>query len=340
MNKQNRIEWIDIVKGITILIVIAGHTYRNGFIPGIIRGAIFSYHMPLFFIVSSITFKYSENTSDLIRNIRKSAKHLLIPAFLICAINLGYEAYVSYPDLHSVFNVQRIFVYIFSSGAEVHWGDMAIKGIGTPWFFVALFAGRTIYDYLHMSFSKLQLPAVCVIMSILGICIGQYQPLPFCLDITFALLPFFYVGSLLKEHPLKKNAGPSLVLWFVIWAVSFWLTFPTLEQWTYLELAVRRYPIYPVCYIAAIAGTLFWCYVGRAFEKVPVVKSVFSFIGRNSLYILLIHCLDYMPVLHDIWSIEDRPTLSTLLRISLNLAIFFILYIIHKAASAALRNKS
>ena len=78
MNKQNRIEWIDIVKGITILIVIAGHTYRNGFIPGIIRGAIFSYHMPLFFIVSSITFKYSENTSDLIRNIRKSAKHLYI----------------------------------------------------------------------------------------------------------------------------------------------------------------------------------------------------------------------------------------------------------------------
>ena len=340
MNKKNRIEWIDIVKGITLLTVIVCHTYRNGFFPGLIRGAFCSYNMPLFFIVSSITFKHSENTSDLIRNIRKSAKHLLIPAFLVCAINLGYEAYVSYPDFHSVFNVQRIFVYIFSNGVEVHWGDMAIKGIGTPWFFVALFTGRTIYDYLHMSFSKLQLPAICVIMSILGICIGQYQPLPFCLDIAFTLLPFFYVGSLLKEHPLKQNTGSSIVLWFVIWAISFWLTFPTLKQWTYLELAVRRYPIYPVCYIAAIAGTLLWCYIGKTLEKVKIIKSIFSFIGRNSLYILLIHCLDYMPILQNIWFIEGRQTLSTLIRISLNLAIFFILYIIHKAASATLRNKS
>lgn len=36
-----RIEWIDMAKGITILLVIIGHTVSEGFYEGIVRGLIF-----------------------------------------------------------------------------------------------------------------------------------------------------------------------------------------------------------------------------------------------------------------------------------------------------------
>lgn len=50
---RQRIDWIDFAKGITILLVIIGHN-----VSGPLRGAIFSFHMPLFFILSCVTYSW------------------------------------------------------------------------------------------------------------------------------------------------------------------------------------------------------------------------------------------------------------------------------------------
>ena len=54
----NRIAWIDVAKGITILLVIIGHTLTFG---SATRNFIFSFHMPLFFILSGYTFNVAED---------------------------------------------------------------------------------------------------------------------------------------------------------------------------------------------------------------------------------------------------------------------------------------
>ena len=71
-----RIEWIDIAKGMTILLVIVGHTVTNG---TVVRDAIFSFHMPLFFILAGYTFREKDWKALLCA----SVKRLLIPYFLI-----------------------------------------------------------------------------------------------------------------------------------------------------------------------------------------------------------------------------------------------------------------
>ncbi len=77
---NNRIEWIDIAKCIGILLVIIGHTvYYNVYGSGL-RGIIFSFHMPLFFILSSITFKNSKDGNQFINKIQRGYKKLIIPA--------------------------------------------------------------------------------------------------------------------------------------------------------------------------------------------------------------------------------------------------------------------
>ena len=48
---KGRTEWIDCAKGITMLLVIFSHSVH-----GVLRGAIFSFHMPLFFFVSGMLF--------------------------------------------------------------------------------------------------------------------------------------------------------------------------------------------------------------------------------------------------------------------------------------------
>lgn len=56
MNK--RIEWIDIAKAVAIVLVGIGH-YSC---PKILMAFIYSFHMPLFFILSGITFNTSKYT--------------------------------------------------------------------------------------------------------------------------------------------------------------------------------------------------------------------------------------------------------------------------------------
>ena len=50
---KKRIEWIDISKGIAILLVIFGHVSILPWAP--YKKLIFSVHMPLFFIVAGLT---------------------------------------------------------------------------------------------------------------------------------------------------------------------------------------------------------------------------------------------------------------------------------------------
>lgn len=52
---QNRIKYMDIAKGIGMLMVLVGHTYA-GFLCSLAN----SFHMPLFFIISGYFFKPSQ----------------------------------------------------------------------------------------------------------------------------------------------------------------------------------------------------------------------------------------------------------------------------------------
>lgn len=79
-----------------------------------------------------------------------------------------------------------------------------------------------------------------------------------------------------------------------VWGGLLYITFPEPYRVTYLELASRNYPIYPLCFIIAILGTLMFCKFGCLIDRIPVVNTVLRFIGKNSLYLYMIHCLDKM----------------------------------------------
>lgn len=75
---NKRVEWIDIAKGITMFLVILGHS-----VFGALRGMIFSFHMPLFFILSGMTCGLSADGSQFWRKCKKAFVHLVIPALIM-----------------------------------------------------------------------------------------------------------------------------------------------------------------------------------------------------------------------------------------------------------------
>lgn len=78
MAKYNieRLEYLDIAKGLLILLVVFGHFFPEG----IIRTWIYSFHIPAFFVVSGITSNYSHSYKlDFKTFIKKKTRSILCP---------------------------------------------------------------------------------------------------------------------------------------------------------------------------------------------------------------------------------------------------------------------
>ncbi|XAM50859.1 hypothetical protein TVTCOM_09680 [Terrisporobacter vanillatitrophus] len=89
-NKDNRLQYIDMTKGFSILLVILGHAYPVNDI----RIRLHSFHMPLFFIISGCLFYYSEGLNKSIRNLFKSRIKVLLRPYIIFNIVFIFINYV------------------------------------------------------------------------------------------------------------------------------------------------------------------------------------------------------------------------------------------------------
>ncbi len=317
-----RIDWIDYAKGISIILTILGHTVGAGFWGSTVRGLIFSFHMPLFFILSITTYKCSTDMNQYITNIKKAAKHLLIPALVTFGILILVDCIGDPSRITSgKFWNGKLMTLIFASGVDVNFNNGRVVAIGIPWFFFALFFGRAIFDFLNVSLQDdRKLLTASTITGMFGILWGARVWMPFSLDIALAIMPFFYFGKVLKTLDLKKHLPVLILSSLVIWLFTLYLAFPDYKRWTYLELAVRRYTLFPISYITAIAGTLFIAGISILACRVPLLAKPVLYIGKNSLYVLCVHILDNL--FQPLWYIDKQEFASGGLRILIDLLIF------------------
>ena len=338
---KKRIDWIDCAKGITIILVIAGHVFRNGTFGSLARGIIFSFHMPLFFILSSITTKYSKDESEFIGNIKKTSKHLLIPVIFIVFYGIIYKLFTD-SSLISSFSYWKELLYssIYASGVSVPFAGMDVPALGIPWFLMALFAGKTIFDFVQMVYSESpgKLFLICSVLSCLGILFGRSQWLILSFDIALGCQLFFYAGYKMKTVYLQKSTWEktfiSLFISLLVWLVTLIIEYPDIKIWTYLELAQRRYPLFPLCYITAICGTLFISFLSVILCRLKYLSQPLLFIGKNSFYLLLIHCIDFTWAKY--WKIGGELR-TAVYRIGTDLFIFGLLIIIKLLVGKKLR---
>ncbi|MDD6400745.1 MAG: acyltransferase family protein [Lachnospiraceae bacterium] len=189
-------------KGITILLVIVGHCEINK----IIRGIIFSFHMPLFFILSSLTMRLSCNVDEFFSQIKKSFFHLIVPAFLIFLFRSIVDIILNRDNARSIvmsvpkqYFVEKISTFIAGSGVLVKMKNISIPALGIPWFLLVLFCAKLIFDYIHLKFpKKIFILSVCL-CSVLGIYCSKIQWLPFSFDIALAIQIFFCLVFCLEK---------------------------------------------------------------------------------------------------------------------------------------------
>lgn len=165
VNKTYRIRYIDIIKGIGILLIVLGHAYTN--YPHIIT-AVYSFHIPLFFIISGVLFERNKawNRRWFIHKVRT----ILIPYVVWGAI---FQMFLLVLNLFGGNAIKgqfhdRVCIYIeLASGAM--------------WFLPVMFSANLVFAFMCWKKSKI----ICIFVGISFFIVAVFLPKSYPLVETF-----------------------------------------------------------------------------------------------------------------------------------------------------------
>lgn len=333
---KERIAAIDIAKGIAILSVILAHTLP--FERGGLREVIYSFHMPLFFIVSGYTSSNPNNIWEIFHRFFKILKKLAIPMVTIWIVMLLYSLIFRYDGNYSStgdFIIKKSLQLLYASGVTnsqlVIFGGGNIEALGFAWFFAAMIGAKVMYDLLQLYLRNYWLLLFVILFSLDGVWLGRMYHFPMSLDISFAVLPFLWIGQELKRFGVSfdwRKCFISLVSWALLWLVT-----NRYGNWN-LEMAGRSYPLFPLCFIEAFAGTMCVLYFSDLISRFDnCIKHQLVVLGQGTLNILVIHCIDFLWA--DLYMITDMVWINILIRVMLDLVIFYLYREIKSKVSTA-----
>lgn len=135
--RKKRVEWIDIAKGFAMILVVIGHTAFSTSKQEILRAMIFSFHMPLFFILSGMTLSFADNWKQLMNKTVKDVKNLLIP-YVVCYILSTIIGLFFAPSniTNKYYFTANLLGFIYASGVPTTFGTYEVFSAGAIWFFV------------------------------------------------------------------------------------------------------------------------------------------------------------------------------------------------------------
>lgn len=293
---NSRIEYWDIAKGITIILMILGHAP----VPDYLRTIIFSFHMPLFIIVNGYFIKNYHIKQTFVR----SVKTLLIPYAAVCLVSAVLSVLVTEGDVSAKILFASKIKAMIGGMSKISTRFLSFDSVWVVWFVCCLFLARNIYVILMKLSGKYHFlyPWGILVISYLGYLMGKYYAfMPWSLDVALVSLIFIGVGNWMrKESFLEKSYCYTLII-----PAAIWIYF--LKMGISIELATRSYPLGVFCIIEAIAGSIMVIAISKILNKSRLLTITLSWCGRHSMMILGIHCLELMYFDWDKWVYSHLP---------------------------------
>lgn len=173
MNQKKRIAYLDMAKGVGIVLMVAGHLI--GSLQSIDNKPYFapayqwiaSFHMPLFFIISGILLHITrEEEKDMRRIVSRKARTLLLPyaSFSLIYFVINVWTCIFHPELLKFSELWKFFIY-----------SVTLRGVSVMWFLPALFIGEVCFLWCRKRFSD---GALTAFVGVSGFCLMFFSPLP------------------------------------------------------------------------------------------------------------------------------------------------------------------
>lgn len=241
----------DMIKGIAILLVIIGHLAHG---VGWLIPAIYTFHMPLFFIVSGYFYKEKRFTELLKRDFRT----LIVPYLLVTGITILYGLLVA--------------VWKHDPDKARYWINGFIKagthdsGMGPLWFLLTMFWCRLFYNQLFKLIKQL-----------------SERPTLYMTLVSYLL----FVGMVLPSPESIQSINYQCIIngIFVMFYFSLGHLAKTYEK--YIQIPTKYSYILPVTAIVVYACSIIPCLGNSdlgAFRQHPILNVLISVTATYLLY--------------------------------------------------------
>lgn len=280
---KQRITWIDRLRGIAMFSVVIGHVA----LPKETISLIYSFHMPLFFIISGMTLNDKKaSETPLISTVTDKAKKLIIPYF--------WMSFTVFPIWFVTFKlISETKTTLFQCFKGIFYGNNVEYYSGTSnalWFLLALFFANIFYSVLVKLAKEnegvLALGIVaCGIIGYLDKGIAQIWHF----NVAFTAVVFMYIGrcimKLYKENTewfesrKKKSKYAVILLLYVIGYFSH-------RQNGRISMTANKFGnSLLLYYVTAIAFSLAIILTVILLPKIKLLE----YVGKNTLLYVGIH---------------------------------------------------
>lgn len=317
--EKERLPEIDIVKGVSILLVVLFHA---GLTEGLIADLLKDIRMPLFFMISGYLYSSSKYQENFFLLAKDKFQTLLIPylsfALIGCAIWVAIHL-VNAKEINWIKPIQGIF---YGNGNWI---------VANPpiWFLGALFFSFLIYNIIikiTQEYSVYAQLGIFCLVGFLGYIISIFIWLPFSIDIAMVSAMFLYVGHALKNNEilLKKKVFIYLVgISIPLFLMNFLLNIP-------LDMNQRAYGNLIAMYSGGVTGSLLVIFLAKfVLAKVKFLKNILTALGKESIIILGFHVnigfytVELLDALFDL-NIRQNILGTTIIAIAITLIISII----------------
>ena len=266
---MNNLLWIDILKGIGILFVVAGHIYI-----GDISKYIYLFHMPLFFFIGGYLFTIKQNQ---IKYLKNKIRHLIYPyiSFLILLYFIPLILKVLIGDI-----TLSLFLKDILKGLV---GGRFLLGItGIFWFITVFFFTQQILNYLLVKLPIKTIETIIFTFIILSYITSYFSWfwLPLNLNVTLASIPLFYIGYIIKTRDIHFNKILILLI-FIASYVSLYLGYGNTYDMKYSEYGIPLITLLSCIYILI--------YISKFFSKTTYIYIPIKEFGLASMIIMYLH---------------------------------------------------
>lgn len=261
-NNKERLDYFDIAKGIAIILVVLGHIIPP---TNSISIWLYSFHIPLFFIIAGSLINYKKETENNIKRIiKKKTRSLLIP-------------YVSFSIIYILYSFFNLYILKIGDMSGLNFEiyiTLFLRGIGTLWFLPALFIGEMLF--------------VCI----MKINIKQYFKL-IIIVLLFASAIFIgnYLGAYNEKNIVSKDVYIPILTIFRSFVALFFITIGYYMYNLVLSKNIKRHVVLLIGIILLIVNIFVSKYNAPVDLNFLIFGNVFMYIIFGiigSLAILLI----------------------------------------------------
>lgn len=263
-----RLDYLDIAKGIGIILVVWQHCVGNG--PDNATPAltlmITSFFMPLFFILSGYLYKLKPTKNYLY----SKAKSLLVPLIIIYLYNFYMEIVTGAAGIDYLLVQFRGYwfledlLYISILYYFANCLLLKIKFIKEKYVDYILFGGSVLISAVALAFEHFY---------------GSGRP---SINSAAVCLAFFSFGHVFKKIETKVQLKPNRILYLIVGVILLVNTAFLSQKVVHISVAYNQYGNPLVFVPCAIMGSLGVLYASKAINK----SKVLGYYGKNSLIMI------------------------------------------------------